>query len=185
MIGTKRIADLITDPNALLQGRINIIDADVSAGKTYFALTTLPKWTNPEKLLYLIDTTNGEMRIQQNIIAVSRMKYAFCDYATGILWGEKKEVKGKLPVMTYAGFGAEVIKSKKKDTNFDWFKYDYIVCDEMQNLVDYQRFNDRSANLEAAEDALSSMIVIRKYRHRSVGAITAICLNSTITTMTI
>ena len=69
MIGTKYISDLITDPNALLQGRINIIDAGVSAGKTYFALTTIPEWTSPEKILYLIDTTNGEMRIQQNIIA--------------------------------------------------------------------------------------------------------------------
>ena len=150
MIGTKHISELITDSNALLKGRINIIDAGVSAGKTYFALTTIPRWTKPERILYLIDTTNGEMRIQQNIIAVSRMDYALCDYNTKHVWGEKI-VDGKMCVMTYAGFGTEV---RNAGTSFNWLDYDYIICDEMQNLVDYQRFNDRSTNLEAAEDAL-------------------------------
>ena len=141
MTGTKRISDLITKPDALLQGRINIIDAPVSAGKTYFALTVLPTWSSPEKILYLIDTTNGEMHIQNNIIAIGRMEYALCDYATGELWGEKEVVKGKLPVMTYAGFGAEILKKPKDGAKFDWHKFDFIICDEMQNLVDYQRFN--------------------------------------------
>ena len=158
MIGTKYISDLITTQDALKNGLINIIDANVSAGKTYFALTVLPKWTNPEKILYLIDTTNGELHIQNNIIAVGRMKYALCDYATGAFWGEKKEVEGKLPVMTYAGFGAEVLKKPKQGTKFDWNKYDFIICDEMQNLVDYQRFSKRSPMLEAAEDKLREIL---------------------------
>ena len=158
MTGSKHISDLITTQDALKKGRINIIDADVSAGKTWFALTTIPKWTNPEKILYLIDTTNGEMHIQNNIIAVGRMKYALCDYATGVFWGEKKEVEGKLPVMTYAGFGAEVLKKPKEGTKFDWHKFDFIICDEMQNLVDYQRFNKRCPMLEAAEDELRKII---------------------------
>ena len=153
MNGTKHISDLITDPSALRQGRINIIDAPVSAGKTHFALTTIPKWTTPEKILYLIDTTNGEMRIQRNIIAVNRMDYAFCDYNTKHIWGEQLS-KGRMPVMTYAGFGSEV---RNNSGSFKWFDYDYIICDEMQNLVDYQRFNDRSKNLEAAEDALRAI----------------------------
>ena len=59
MLGTKTISDLITDPNTLKPGRINIIDAPVSSGKTHFALSALPKWAGtPEKVLYLIDTTN-------------------------------------------------------------------------------------------------------------------------------
>lgn len=56
-----------------------------------------------------------------------------------------------MPVMTYAGFGAEV---SKNPSGFQRFDFNYIICDEMQNLVDYQRFNVRSTNLENAEQAL-------------------------------
>ena len=158
MIGNKHISDLITDPSALLQGRINIIDAGVSAGKTHFALTVIPKWTAPERILYLIDTTNGEMRIQRNMIAIGRMDYAFYDYSRGECWGEAADNKHKMPVMTYAGFGSEILRQKKKGTKFNWFDFDYIICDEMQNLVDYQRFNERSTNLENAERELRKIV---------------------------
>ncbi len=153
MIGTKHISELITNRNALLQGKINIIDAGVSAGKTHFALTKLPEWAgNPERCLYLIDTTNGELRIQRNIVtkAIGREAYAFYDYNTKHVWGEDDSI-GKMPIMTYAGFGTEV---RKNDDAFQWWDFDYIICDEMQNLVDYQRFNEKSTNLEAAENAL-------------------------------
>ena len=33
-----------------------------------------------------------------------------------------------MPVMTYAGFGAEV---RRDDKNFHWDDFDYIICDEM------------------------------------------------------
>ena len=52
MKGNKRISHLITDPAAILPGRINIIEANVSAGKTHFALNTLPAWAgSPERIL--------------------------------------------------------------------------------------------------------------------------------------
>ena len=86
--------------------------------------------------------------------AVGREPYVFCDYNTGEIWGEKTETVGKMPVMTYSGFGTEV---RKADSKFNWFDYDYIICDEMQNLVDYQRFNERSTNLEKAEEALRAI----------------------------
>ena len=81
MLGSKTISDLITDPSLLKAGLINIIDAPVSSGKTHFALTTLPQWAgNPERILYLIDTTNGEMYLQRNMITVSRQLYGLWDY---------------------------------------------------------------------------------------------------------
>lgn len=154
MKGTKRISDLITNPNLLLSGRINIIEANVSAGKTHFALTTLPEWAgSPERILYLIDTINGDMYIQRNIITVGRMLYAFCDYNTKHVWGEKA-AEGKMPVMTYAAFGSEVINNQG---NFHWQDFDYIVCDEMQNLVNYQKIGEKSAYLIAAEYALRTI----------------------------
>jgi len=95
------------------------------------------------------------MSIQRNTLteAIGREPYAFYDYNTKHVWGEDESI-GRLPVMTYAGFGSEV---RKVNVGFNWFDYDYIICDEMQNLVDYQRFNERSTNLEAAEDAIRSI----------------------------
>ena len=54
MKGSKRISELITDKNALKAGRINIIEAPVSSGKTHFALNTIPAWaSSASKILYL------------------------------------------------------------------------------------------------------------------------------------
>ena len=92
------------------------------------------------------------MRIQRNLLiqAIGREPYAFYDYNTKHLWGEDESVD-KMPVMTYAGFGTEI---RKASSQFNWHDYNYIICDEMQNLVGYQRFDERSTNLEKAEDAL-------------------------------
>ena len=156
MIGTKTISDLITDKNMLKAGRINIIDAPVSSGKTYFALNVLPAWAgSPSKILYLIDTTNGEMHLQKNILAVGRQTYAFYDYGKKTTWGERSEkAENNMPVMTYAGFGAEV---RHNSNAFHWLDFDYIICDEMQNLVNYQRYKDGTVNIEAAENALRAV----------------------------
>lgn len=156
MTGHKRITDLITDKNTILPGFINIIDADVSAGKTYFALNVLPEWAgSASKILYLIDTTNGEMRIQKNIRTVGRQTYSFYSYGQKSTWGERSEAaENNMPVMTYAGFGAEV---RKKGSGFPWHDFEYIVCDEMQNLVNYQKYKGGTKNVEAAEDALRTI----------------------------
>ena len=96
------------------------------------------------------------MRIQRNMLTIGRMDYAFYDYNTKHVWGEGTS-GGKMPVMTYAGFGTEV---RHNEGSFKWQEFDYIICDEMQNLVDYQRFNDRSTNLEKAEEALRTIVDI-------------------------
>lgn len=170
MIGSKRISDLITDPNILLQGKINIIEAGVSAGKTHFALTTFPQWSSPEKILYLIDTNNGEMRLQLNMLErartdpnaakpVDRLTYAFCDYNTKHVWGDEHAADGKMPIMTYAGFGSAAAWQKRnKLNNFKLSDFDYIICDEMQNMVHYQHYKGRSENVEAAEDSLIEVL---------------------------
>ena len=43
-------------------------------------------------------------------------------------------------VMTYSGFGSEILKGSQ---HFKWWEYDYIICDEMQNLVKYQAIPDK------------------------------------------
>ena len=53
MRGSKYLSELITDPAHILTGKMNLIEANTSAGKTYFALNTLPQWAGtPEKVLY-------------------------------------------------------------------------------------------------------------------------------------
>ena len=102
----------------------------MSAGKTHFALTILPRWAgSPTKILYLIDTSNGEYHIQRNILSVSRLTYSFFDYGKKSVWGERSfEAENYMPVMTYAGFGSEARNSGIRD----WlFQFEYIVCDEM------------------------------------------------------
>ena len=161
MKGTKRLSDLITDPATIQAGRINIIEAPVSSGKTFFALNTLPQWAgSPSKILYLIDTTNGELRIQQNILTVGRQTYAFYDYGKKSVWGEHSEAaENNMPVMTYAGFGAEM---RHNAHAFPLDKFDYIVCDEMQNLVNYQRYKGGTVNVEAAENTLRAVAAAGK-----------------------
>lgn len=154
MIGTQTISDLITSPDDIKSGVINIIEAGVSAGKTHFALNMLPEWAgSSNKILYLIDTSNGELSILKNILTVSRQTYSLHFYGRKASWGEVcSEAENNMPVMTYAGFGAEVVRGGR---DFHWLsRFSYIVCDEMQNLVNYQQFEKRSFNLMAAESAL-------------------------------
>ena len=76
MRGSKYLSELITDPASILPGKMNLIEANTSAGKTYFAQNTLPQWAGtPKKVLYLIDTINGELRLRQNIVTISRLEY--------------------------------------------------------------------------------------------------------------
>ena len=169
MLGTKTISDLITDPKLIKAGRINIIEAPVSSGKTSFALTALPQWAgSPEKVLYLIDTNNGEYHIQRNILtrAVDRRTYAFWDYNEKHYWGEPiSEVA--MPVMTYAGLGQELRKHKK---SLNLAAYEYIICDEMQHLVSYQNYEGNNANLAAAEAALGLLPSLSKTKIVAISA---------------
>lgn len=143
----------------------------------------MPQWAgNPERILYLIDTTNGELHIQRNIVSVNRDEYYFYDYGTTHTWGESiggEHVRNKMPVMTYAGFGSEM---RNHFGAFPWERFDYIVCDEMQNLVRYQKYKkkkteeekktkekeseDKEENiyLAAAEDALRAVARLSKIK---------------------
>jgi hypothetical protein len=119
-------------------------------------LNTIPAWaSSASKILYLIDTTNGEMRIQKNIRTVGRQTYSFYHYGKKSTWGERsEEAENNMPVMTYAGFGTEV---RNGGTAFHWHDFEYIICDEMKNLVNCQQYEGSTKNVEAAEDALRTL----------------------------
>lgn len=160
MKGSKYLSELITEPIMLRKRYINLIDANTSAGKTYFALTALPKWAgSPEKVLYLIDTSNGEYRLLENTLTISRADFELANY-NNKAWGEFANLaKGKMPVMTYAGFGSVVGEFERRKAPAFWKRFEYIVCDEIHNLLNYQRFGNRgNENLARAEKALLDIV---------------------------
>ena len=53
--------------------------------------------------------------------------------------------------MTYAAFASEVFYNADK---FRWTDFDYIICDEMQNLINYQRMPNGRKYIAAAETIL-------------------------------
>lgn len=61
-----------------------------------------------------------------------------------------------MPVMTYAGLGSEI---RKGNPFFRWSDFDYIICDEMQNLVEYQHFRGDPTNLKVAEAAIRMIVL--------------------------
>lgn len=167
MTGKKHLSDVITDISVFKKDKFNIVEAMTSQGKTYFALNSLRKWVSaPEKMLYLIDTSNGEAAITKNGDTVHRTDFAYDNIKmvkdriteeASHKWGDDPTAPqtGKTPVMTYAGFGSYVRHPKYKDF---WKQFEVIVCDEIQNLFNYQKIKGDSQNLQAAERALRKLI---------------------------
>lgn len=92
------------------------------------------------------------MRIQRNIVSVNRLDFSFYEYGKERTWGESNDiVRRRMPVMTYAGFGSEM---RDHFDDFPWERFDYIICDEMQNLVKYREYDGGTKNVEEAASAL-------------------------------
>jgi len=132
--------------------KINIIECPTGGGKTHFAFNELPKFTQSNYcILYLTDTNmNREQILSQN------ENTTFYDQSFRELmnqtpkeeiiqlgsrgWGDWKEVK--IRVMNYAQVGAILYYEHP----FDWSKFDYVVCDELQNLVKWQNIVAKDEN---------------------------------------
>ena len=139
-----------------------------------FALKVIPNWvSSPERILYLIDTTNGESRLLHKMQTIDRFNYAFFDYNTPYAWGEKG-IEGKYAVMTYAGFGSEYLKGAM---TFRWWDYDYIICDELQNLLKYLSIDETASGKKAvdAQEDQTHKKDSRKYLKAANLALRQIC----------
>ncbi|MBR3017061.1 MAG: hypothetical protein IKH57_08285 [Clostridia bacterium] len=110
------------------------------------------------------------MSIQRNIITTNRLNYAFGGYNTKQVWGEDPN-KDKMPVMTYSGFGSELLKN---GGDFHWVAdFDYIVCDEMQNLVNYSNYENKKEDKKSANKKEDNGYENKKKDMRSVNLLVA------------
>ncbi len=132
MTGNKYLSEVV-NMDSIKAGQLNIIDAPTGSGKTTFALETLANTvSNKNRMLYLIDTTNGKEQLLKNPITAH--------YTDG--WREVAEGNcisfeaDRVVVMTYAKFGVLADKYPSFGLSFE-----VIVCDELHSLMNFQYFS--------------------------------------------
>lgn len=138
MKGTKYLSDLM--PDTLTEN--TLVVAPTGAGKTHYVFNKLCK---NKKTLYLCDTTNLKLQMLK-------------EQGTSDILGIRD-----ITVWTYSKFGREIKFTVEEFVN----QFDYIICDEVHNLIDYQNFSN-DTNLERAMEYL-----VRKYEHTTIVFFTA------------
>lgn len=107
------------------------IISPTGSGKTYYILDVL---TPGHKCLYLCDNNNLKRSVLKHPNTV--------EY--GVL-----NASADVEVMTYKQFGKEAIYRTRDFIN----EYDYVIADEVHNLIDYSKFS-KDTDLTRAIDAL-------------------------------
>lgn len=126
----KYLGEIIKERNYEL-GTNTLIVAPVGSGKTHYIFNDLAQ-TN--KVLYLCDTNNLEEAVTYE--ANNRSSFG----------------NREMNIMTYQSFGMKI----QNDINNELInKYDYVICDEIHNLINYQSFS----NSEILKVALYKLFV--------------------------
>ena len=123
------------------KGFLNLIEAPVSSGKTYFALTKLPQLAKHQnRIVYLIDTIAGRDQIEQmnrnvrfytpnwrkGIVQDDEThEYEAIDFETGEIAAEGNNIT----IMTYACFGH---LAKYHPAFLD--ELEMVICDELHSI---------------------------------------------------
>lgn len=155
MVGTKYLSQVMQE--VLKGGELGsntLIVSPVGSGKTHYIFEDLCKHA---KTLYLCDTTN----LKNNVIN---------EYPLHTKIGGDKTTFLNIEVMCYAEFGKRIEKDVNMINN-----YDYIIADEVHNLIDYERMG-RDVKLVLAAQAL-----IQQYTNTKVVWLTATPLYLEIT----
>lgn len=129
------LADVI-DPQVFKKGQANIIIAPCHSGKTTAAITKLaPLASQPEKVLFLIDTTAGKEALLQ-LKETQRFTKMWLKEIKQRLsqewWGSLQSGDG-IRIMTYHQLGYQL----QEHPDF-LSALDVVVCDEMHNLITYK-----------------------------------------------
>ena len=150
MITGKHLSEALVESQQTYQrGRLNLICAQTGQGKTTAAIHTIPKQLGiePRRCLVLIDTLMGE----EEKIALDECQN----------WGEQLN---KPYILNYQKFGAMV---KRKELNAQMF--DYVVCDEIHNLIKYVRIDE--ANVWKRNPNSDSEVISLILAHESLSYI--------------
>ena len=151
MFGTKHLSELV-DIGMFQKDKLNIIEAPTGSGKTYFALTHIPSAVEDalHKVLYLIDTVNGKEQILENYKTSSESWNWVNDIIEEGIWFYDDET---IVVMTYAKFGVITSKNPGFENHFD-----YIICDELHNLIRFQAFEPQPNIHSLAREGLERAV---------------------------
>ncbi len=128
----KYLSDVL-DTSLFEKGYLNVIWAPCGCGKTTAAINMmLPLASVPRRAIYLIDTKIGNERLAQHHQDKLEMPWPYYAHSianTDSSWGEGMD---KVCVTTYAQFGSWC-------RQYPGFaeRYEYIICDEPQNLVNF------------------------------------------------
>ena len=121
------------------KGTMNIVISPCGSGKTEAAISILASTASqPNKALYLIDTTSGCQRVEND--KENRMK-APCHYYSEDIesnYFDSEFDKEKIVVTTYAKFGSWCSRYPDFADHFE-----IIACDEVHNLVQFSTFNNK------------------------------------------
>ena len=131
--GENWLGDVLTRDD-ILSNSNTLILAPCGSGKTYFIFNQLIQPT--DEVLVLCDNTNLKESLQPECNAVNMFD--------------------NVHIMTYSAFGAYMDSA---DVDQELIKYDYIVCDEAHNILDYEKMKaykvkDGVHNLNVAKNIL-------------------------------
>lgn len=137
-VGTLYLSEVL-DTSHFRKGFFNIIEAPCGSGKTKAAIDKIaPLASSLDKAIYLIDTKLGKDRLAKD----EKLTTPYYGYAEDVDYGHYfgLDSDGKLCVTTYAQFG---FWCANHGIDFPSF-YEYIICDEPQNLVNFSEIGCKS-----------------------------------------
>ena len=167
MIGSKYLSDVL-DTTQFQRGKINLIEAPCGCGKTTCAKGKIADLASSRnKVLYLIDTTNG-----CNVLARCENTYKLCtgDIGEGRFYNTippiayeeiypsfNQKITDDMWVSTYANFGLLIREYGLALLN----RFEIIIADEVHNMLQFATY---SPEPNAASDARNAVLkaAIRK-----------------------
>jgi len=160
MTGKYFLSDIL-HPSRFKQGFINLIKAPVGSGKTHFALNELPKHAiNNDYMLFITDTNMNRDQIISTFDNACEYDKSWREFLNNQpkpkidkRWGTWR-CNSKITVMNYAQVAALFFYGHK----FDWSKFDYIVCDELHNLIYYRNIKPRNSTTANQGNATASIL---------------------------
>lgn len=152
MTGKYYLSDILT-PSRFQSGCINLIRAPVGSGKTHYVFNYLSKSAlSNDYILYITDTNMNREQIIATYQDADGYQKDWREFINsqpknriGKGWGNfdnsiRKD--NKITVMNYAQVAAFINYGHR----FDWGQFDYVVCDELHNLIYYNAIKDSILN---------------------------------------
>lgn len=168
MIGSKYLSDVL-DTTQFQRGKINLIEAPCGCGKTTCAKGKIVNLASSRnKVLYLIDTTNG-----CNVLANCENTYKLCAWDIGegrfyntiapIPYEEINPSFNQKPtndmwVSTYANFGLLIREYGPALLNH----FEIIIADEAHNMLQFATYSPQPNSASEARDAVRDSAISNK-----------------------